>query len=120
MILRNRKISESANEIQMHLSYSVPDVLQWCRELYDLCAVNPVVLKMGWSMEELINYFGETKFSEHKIKHKQSLARWCVATAVRKGYLIKSVEGDLSYFLAEHLKERPGRKPKAENNCDEC
>ena len=111
MVLREKRISNRSEVVQLHLSYGLPDV----RALLKEYASHFIGLKDLQHTESEIIYWLEhapKAFFNYPDKWRVQLSRWAFAVAVRNNLIIESATKENTYYLADCLFARRGRPSK--------
>lgn len=112
MVLRERRISNKSDVVQLHLSYGLPDIkamLKLYASFFVSCAND------FQHTESDVIYWLEhdpRAFFNYPDKWRVQLSRWAFAVAVRNRLLLPSATKENSYYLADCLFARRGRPPK--------
>lgn len=120
MVLRERKINNKSDVVQIHISYGLPDVKALFKD-YANRFVNSCGLHFAKSVangESDIREWLEhdpTAFGNYPEKWKQQLSAWAFAVAVRNKLLTESASKPNVFYFADSLFARRGR-PRKESN----
>lgn len=112
MVLRERKINNKSDNVQLQLSYGVPDVTALLKIYAGLMASQDFE-----HTEKDVRYWLEhdgRAFLSWPDKWREQLSAWCFAVAVRNKLLIPLATDENKYYLADCLFVRRGRPPKEE------
>ena len=112
MVLREKRISNQSDNVQLQLSYGVPDVTALLKIYAGLMAD-----KDFEHTEKDVRYWLEhdgRAFLSWPEKWKEQLSGWCFATAVRNKLLEPTAVDENRYYLADCLFARRGRPKKSE------
>ncbi|MBR3456169.1 MAG: hypothetical protein IKH26_12705 [Bacteroidaceae bacterium] len=115
MIVRKRRITPKSTEISLQVSYGTPDVKQFTkmyRAKLEAALGEDAVKAMLFSERDITHFFKESVFFQYEKDMRQTLAAWCMAQAVEKGFLIESARKENHYFFSEELKGMGGRPRK--------
>lgn len=121
MILRNKRISQQASEIQLSLSYGVADVrkmVQWMYKCYfhkgcDWLASS--LLAQPHTEQELLGLLASDPqcFGNYQTKWAETLAQWALNVSLREKIIIKSATEPNTYFFTDlAVAKKIGRPPK--------
>lgn len=115
MVLRNRRINNNSDVIQLHVSFSLVDV----RQMFKVYASHFA----SWAREAQhtesdVLYWLEhspTAFNNYPDKWRVQLSRWAFAVAVRNRLLLPCATKDNAYFLTDGLFAKRGRPRKTDD-----
>lgn len=112
MVLREKRINNNSDNVQLHLSFGLPDVKAFLKEL----ASHSEALREYQFSEADVRYFLErcpNAFVSYPDKWKKQLSAWVFCVAVRNGLLEPCATKD-RYYLADSLFVKRGR-PRLED-----
>lgn len=112
MVLREKRISNQSDNVQLQLSYGVPDVTALLKIYAGLMASQDFE-----HTEKDVRYWLEhdgRAFLSWPDKWREQLSGWCFAVAVRNGLLKPTAIDENRYYLADSLFSRRGRPKKDE------
>lgn len=113
MVLRERKINNKSDQVQLQMSFGLPDVKELLKIYAKLCEK----IKEMPQTEENLRWWLEhdyKAFAGWQEKWRVQLSAWCFAVAVRNKLLIPLATDENKYYLADCLFVRRGRPPKEE------
>ena len=117
MVLREKKINSKADEVQVHCSFSLPDVKAMLRIYAIGCnEVVEAIHRQHPHTEQDVRFFFENNgmaFASWPDKWRQELSKWAVAVAIRNGLIVPTATDENKYFLADCLYIKRGR-PKTD------
>ncbi len=126
MILRNKRIKSTSDEVMISVSFGVPDVREWMRRyasLFLICGA-----KAGKELAQSIpvtegdiRHFMEkdpTVLANWPSVWRDQLSTWAFSAAVRHGLLTQSAIEN-RYFLADECFTKRGRPTAADDEEDE-
>lgn len=114
MVLRERKINNKVDIVQIHLSYGLPDIKAL---LKDYASRFEQWARNAQHSESDVIYWLEhasQAFNNYPVKWRVQLSRWAFAVAVRNRLLLPCATKEDSYFLADCLFAKRGRPRKAD------
>lgn len=115
MVLRNRRINNNSDVIQLHVSYGLPDV----KVLFKAYASHFATwAREAQHTESDVLYWLEhapEAFNNYPVKWREQLSRWAFAVAVRNRLLLPCATRDNTYFLADGLFAKRGRPSKKDS-----
>ena len=116
MVLREKKINNRSDEVQVHCSFSLPDVKALLR-MYATgeCEAVEAINKQYPNTEQDVRYWLEhdgRAFLSWPDRWQKELSGWAFAVAVRNKLLIPTSTDENKYFLADCLFARRGRPKK--------
>ena len=121
MILRNRKIDTSADEIQLAVCYGQPDVrkmVQHCVQTYywhesdHLLKLNLEEPHSELELTEVLE-LNPSCFFAYPPRWRSELAKWCFCSAVRQGFFKESPTAKgMFYITTKAVPKKIGRPPK--------
>ena len=114
MVLRERKINNKSDNVQLQVSFGLPDVKALLKLYVGICDKGDGVEPQP---EDWIRYWLEHDFKAYAgwpEKWREQLSGWCFAVAVRNKLLRPSATDENKYYLADCLFTRRGRPPKEE------
>ena len=114
MVLRERKINNNADEVQVHCSFGVPDV----KALFKMYATMCEPIKDYQHTEHDVRYWLEhdgRAFLSWPNKWREQLSGWAFAVAVRNKLLKPTAANENKYYLADFLFAKRGRPPKEDD-----
>lgn len=117
MVLREKKISNKSDNVQLHVSYGLPDVKALLRLYLSFDGVSEEVFRTSPLTEQDVRFFLEHEgraFQSYPDKWREQLSGWAFAVAVRNKLLIPTATDENRYFLADCLFTRRGRPSKEE------
>ena len=113
MVLRERKINNKSDQVQLQLSFGLADIRELLKTYAKLCEkirdIPQTEENLRWWLEH--DY---KAFAGWPGKWKVQLSGWCFAAAVRNKLLIPLATDENKYYLADCLFVRRGRPPKEE------
>ena len=117
MVLRERKISNKSDDVQLHLSYGLPDVKSLLKvyESFGHSECDEPFIKTQIHTESDVRYFFEHSpqaFVNYPLKWKEQLSGWAFCVAVRNGLLKPTAANENQYKLADCLFAKRGRPKK--------
>lgn len=122
MILRNKRISKQANEIQLSVCYGIPDVkrmVQWIFYLFhhDCDYLYQSMLKMPQSEMDIIEIFVRDKncFGNYGLKWARPLAEWAFNVCLREKFIIRSATTENQYYFTEKCLTKKRGRPTNNN-----
>ncbi len=115
MVLRNRRINNNSDVIQLHVSFSLVDV----KQMFKVYA-SPFAewLREAQHTESEVLYWLEHSpkaFNNYPDKWRVQLSRWAFAVAVRNRLLLPCATKDNAYFLTDGLFAKRGRPRKTDD-----
>lgn len=113
MVIRKRKIDLKSDEVQLHCSFSLPDV----RALFKMYAEMCESIRDCPHTEQDVRYWLENDgraFLSWPARWREDLSRWAFAVAVRNKLLTQTSTGKNYYYLSDSLFIRRGRPKKEE------
>ncbi len=118
MVLREKKINNKSDEVQVHCSFSLPDVKAMLR-LYAAVGQDAYeAYNRGCHHSEKdIRYWLEhdgRAFCSWPQKWRNQLSGWAFAVAVRNKLLVPTAADENRYYLSDCLFTRRGRPKKRE------
>lgn len=118
MVLRERKINLKSDEVQVHCSFSLPDVKALLRmyaagENEAVEAVNRQCPHTEQDVRSWLESDGRA-FLSWPDKWREQLSAWAFAVAVRNKLIVSTATDENRYFLADCLFTKRGR-PKADD-----
>lgn len=112
MVLRERKINNKSDVVQLQVSYGLPDI----KALFKVYANNFATwARESQHTESDIVYWLEhapQAFNNYPVKWRVQLSRWAFAVAVRNRLLLPCATKDNAYFLTDGLFAKRGRPSK--------
>lgn len=122
MILRNKRISKTADEIMLRVSYGLPDVKRmmqqiFCHYHYNCEWLYQEQLATPRSEQDLLDILESDPqcFANYGEKWARPLAEWAFCAALREGYIIQSANHEYLYYFTEKcIKKKRGRPVKSE------
>jgi hypothetical protein len=118
MVLRERKINLRSDEVQVHCSFSLPDVKALLKmyAVGESEAVEAVNKQYPHTEQDITHWFENDgrAFASWPSRWRQELGRWCFAVGVRNKLLVPTATDENRYFLADCLFAKRGR-PKADD-----
>lgn len=116
MVLREKRISNKSDVVQLHLSFGLPDIKAMLKAYANSLATGGIEwAKNLQHTEGDVIYFFEHyhgAFLNYPDKWRVQLSRWAFAVAVRNELLLPSATKDNCYYLADFLFSRRGRPAK--------
>ena len=113
MVLRERKISNKSDNVQLQVSFGLPDVKELLKNYVVLCGdIRDLPQPEDWVRHWLENDY--KAFAGWPEKWRQQLSGWCFAVAVRNKLLLPTAADENKYKFADCLFTRRGRPPKEE------
>ena len=117
MVLREKKINNKADEVQVHCSFSLPDV----KALLKIYAAGTneaveAINRQHPHSEQDVRFWLEhdgRAFLSWPQKWREQLSAWAFAVALRNKLLVPTAADEKQYYLADCLFARRGR-PKTE------
>lgn len=111
MVLRERKINNKSDEVQIHCSFSVVDVRAYFKLYAEMCTGARYYPQTEYDVRHWMEHDGRI-FLSWPDKWRDQLSRWAFAVAVRNKLLIPTAADENKYLLADFLFARRGRPPK--------
>lgn len=118
MVLRERKINNKSDDVQLHLSYGLPDVKSILKMYASFCCCeldDEPFLKTQLHTESDVRCWLEhdpKAFANYPQKWKEQLSAWAFCVAVRNGLLKPTATNENLYILADFLFAKRGRPKK--------
>ena len=113
MVLREKKISNKSDNVQLQVSFGLPDVTALLRIYAGLLTYT----RGDPQTENNVIYWlehSDKAFAQWPQKWREQLSRWCFAVAVRNKLLRPTATDENRYYLADCLFARRGRPKKSE------
>ena len=113
MVLRERKINNKSDNVQLQVSFGLPDV----KELLKIYARLFEDIRDLPEPEDWVRHWLEhdyKAFAGWPEKWRVQLSGWCFAVAVRNKLLVPTAANENLYKFADCLFTRRGRPPKEE------
>lgn len=113
MVLRERKINNKSDNVQLQVSFGLPDVKELLKIYANLCKESRDIPQP----EDWIRYWFEhdyKAFAGWPEKWRQQLSGWAFCVAVRNKLLLPTAADENKYKFADCLFVRRGRPPKEE------
>lgn len=112
MVLREKKISNQSNNVQLQVSFGLPDVK-------DLLKIYASLMQSQdfEHTEKDVRHWLENDykaFAGWPYKWREQLSGWAFCVAVRHKMLLPTAADENRYYLADCLFARRGRPPKEE------
>lgn len=125
MILRNKRISKEAADIQLHVSFSAADVRNWIKMYaYTFTHGELSGYNYDYARSALMDEADVRWYFEHEgrillswpTKWKEQLSAWAWAVAIREGFLKPSATPghENEYHFADSMLRPVGRPKKKE------
>lgn len=117
MVLREKRISNKSDNVQLSVSYGIADVKSWLRLYVSPDGVCEEVLRTIQHTEQDIRFWFEhhsNAFAAYPQKWREQLSGWAFCVAVRHKMLLPTAADENRYYLADCLFARIGRPPKEE------
>ena len=111
MVLRERKINQNSDEVQVHCSFSLVDVCGFLKMYAEPFAEIREIPHTEQDICHWLEYSGRA-FLSWPQKWRPELSKWCFAVALRNNLLIQSATGKNYYYLADCLFAKRGRPKK--------
>ena len=111
MVLRERRINNKSDEVQIHCSFCLVDV----RAFFKLYAEMSTMIRNYPQTEYDVRYWMEHDgrvFLSWPDKWREQLSGWAFAVAVRNNLLVPTAADENKYLLADFLFAKRGRPPK--------
>ena len=115
MVLREKKISNKSDNVQLHLSYGLPDVKMLLRLYGNIEGVSEEILRTIQHTEQDVRFWFEhdgRAFLSFQDKWREQLSAWAFAVAVRNKLLIPTAVDENKYYLSPSLFIKRGRPPQ--------
>ena len=121
MILRNKRINKNADEIQLSVSYGLPDIkrmVQWLFFLYGWHNCDHLLqekLNQPHTEQEMLEFFqNDLKcFGNFETKWAEQLSEWAFLSCIRNKFIIQStIDENKFYFTELCIQKKPGRPIK--------
>ena len=115
MVLREKKISNKSDNVQLHVSYGLPDVKALLRLYVSFDGVIDDVFRTCPVTEQDVRFFLEHEgraFLSYPEKWREQLSGWAFAVAVRNKLLIPTAANENQYYFADCLFAKRGRPPQ--------
>ena len=121
MILRNKRISKTADEVMLHVSYGVPDVKRMIQRIFacfhgncewvyrEELSTPHTELEIIDRLESFPECFGN--FQE---KWAQQLAEWAINVSIREKFIIQSATHENLFYFSEILIPKKRGRPSKE------
>lgn len=112
MVLREKRISNQSDNVQLQLSYGVPDVTALLKIYAGL-----MVSQDYEHTEKDVRYWFEhdyKAFAGWPEKWREQLSGWAFCVAVRHKMLLPTAADENRYYLADSLYARRGRPRKTD------
>lgn len=122
MVLCNKKISVSADVVQLSLSYSEVDVLRMAKYIFNQCLggdnewMQPDLLQTPQTEQLIRSYLARSPrcFGNYEAKWAEQLGLWAFNVCLRQGFLRKSATVDDCYYFTDLcVQKKRGRPTKA-------
>ena len=113
MVLRQKKISNKSDNVQLQVSFGLPDVKDLLKIYAKLCEESRDIPQP----EEWIRHWLEydyKAFAGWPEKWRVQLSGWCFAVALRNKLLIPTAADQTKYKFADCLFARRGRPKKTD------
>ena len=125
MILRNKKIKPQADEVQVAVSFGLPDVREWMRRyatLFLICgdkAGKELAQSIPVTEGDIRKWMEKdpTVLANWPSVWRDQLSAWAFATAVRHGLLTESATPN-RYYLSDECFTKRGRPTAADEEED--
>ena len=111
MVLRERKINFKSDEVQVHCSFSLPDVRALFKMYAEMCIITKDLPQTEYDYRYWLEHDGRA-FLSWPDKWREQLSGWAFNVAVRNKLLIPTAANENRYYLADCLFARRGRPPK--------
>ena len=112
MVLREKRISNKSDNVQLSVSYGIADVKSWLRLYVSPDGVCEEVFRTCPLTEQDIRFFLEhhaSAFASYPEKWREQLSGWAFAVAVRHGLLKPVATDENRYYFADCLFAKRGR-----------
>ncbi len=106
-----KKINPEAKDVSIQVSYGTSDVRNTLKKMYDQLATpcgDTFALSLPIAEPELLSYFEQTIFRDYEATTAKPLARWAVAQAIKREFVITGTVEN-AFYLSPILKKRAGR-----------
>lgn len=116
MVLRNKRISNKADVVQIHVSFGVPDVKQWLM-MYAQLLMCVDDAKSRTHNEQDVRLWLENDgraFLSWPKQWRGMLSSWAWAVALREKFVISSATNENQFYLSDCLFSKRGRPKKAD------
>lgn len=113
MVLRERKINNKSDNVQLQVSFGLPDIRELLKVYASLC--NKDGNGIDPQPEDFIRFWLEhdyRAFAGWPQKWREQLSGWCFAVALRNKLLIPTAADENKYKFADSLYAKRGRPPK--------
>lgn len=113
MVLREKKINNKSDEVQLHCSFSIVDVRALLKiyvsfpsnEFWETCPITEKEMRYWFE-------YNEHAFLSWPKKWREQLSGWAFAVAVRNKLLVQSSTDENKYYFADCLFTKRGRPKK--------
>ena len=119
MVLREKKISNKSDNVQLQVSFGLPDIKALLRfyvsYMCELIDGDEAFLKtLQLTEQDMRNFFEQEgrAFQSYPDKWREQLSSWAFAVAVRNRLLIPAAAHENMYYLADCLFVKRGRPPQ--------
>ncbi len=122
MVLRNKKISVTADVVQLSLSYSEVDVLRMAKYIFNQCLgaenewLQIELLQTPYTEQQIRSYLAKSPrcFGNYESKWAEQLGLWAFTVCVRQGYIRKSATIDCCYYFTDLCVQKKRGRPAIE------
>ncbi len=113
MVLRDKRISNKSDNVQLYVSFGFPDVKALMRLFVSTMPPEcEAIIRTMQYTEQDIRYFFEHNgqaFLSFPDKWREQLSGWAFAVAVRNKFLVPTSTDENKYFLSDSLFVKRGR-----------
>jgi len=115
MVLRERKINNKSDNVQLQVSFGLPDVKALLK-IYASIGDEEFNQTYPNTEQDIIYWLSHDgrAFLSWPDRWRDELSKWVFAVALRNGILVQSAAAKNIYYLADCLFARRGRPPKKE------
>lgn len=112
MVLREKRISNKSDNVQLQVSFGLPDVKALLRLYVSFDGFSEEVLRTDPVTEQDVRFFLEHEgraFLSYPEKWREQLSGWAFAVAVRNKLLIPTAANENQFYFADCLFAKRGR-----------
>jgi len=127
MIIRNKRISKFADEVQLCVSYTSVDIkkmVQWLFRCYyhkDCKWLIPQELATPHTEQDIIELFqcDPKCFANYQDKWSRLLSEWAFNISLKEGFIQKSATTENAYFFSPKCVQKKRGRPSKKDLYDE-